>query len=101
MLFDVLDAALLVAQSFCGIVATQLLNEVYCISGNIARKVNCIDPFEDNVVGAHRVNSRKGRRASEQFVHEHTQRPVVGRVVVSSIQDYLRCHVFGSEREKI
>lgn len=73
MLFDVLNAALLVAQSFCGIITTQLLDEVYCISGNIAGKVNCIYAFEDNVVRSHRIDPGEWRRASEQFVHENTQ----------------------------
>ena len=73
MLLDVLNAALLVSQSLCGIVPTEFLNEVFCISRNIARKINCIDPFEDNVVGAHRIVAGKWRRAGEQLVHEHAQ----------------------------
>lgn len=56
--------------------------------------LQCIDTLEDEGVGLHRVAGLEGRPAQHQLADVDAECPVVGRLVVSLVQNNLRRHVF-------
>lgn len=81
-------------------IPAELFDEGGGVASDVARKVDGVDALEDDVVRLHRVGSGEGRRARQQFEHEHAQRPVVGTNVVPFVQNDLGSHVFGSTAER-
>lgn len=57
MLLDVLNAASLVAQTLCWIIATKLLDKRRCISQDVTWKFDGVNSLQDDVVGPHRIGS--------------------------------------------
>lgn len=114
---DFADATTLVAQTFGWVVATQLFDQCRRISRNIAWKFDGIDSLQNDVVRSHWIGTGEWRSTysemvirfsndwdkspmfrcwftCQQFKHEHTQRPIVGTDIMSTIQNNFRCHIF-------
>lgn len=63
MLLNFLDSTSLIAKSFSRIIATKLFNQSRCVPCYISREFNCIDTFQDDIVGSHWVGTGKRRCA--------------------------------------
>ena len=62
MLLNVSDSALLISDSLGRVVSAQLLDELSCAAGDIAREIDRVDALQDDVVRLHRVSA--GERGS-------------------------------------
>lgn len=51
------DTTTLVAQSFRWIVTAQFFDEDRCVTRDIARELDGIDAFQDNIVRSHRIGT--------------------------------------------
>ena len=60
MFFDVLDAILLVAESFCWIFATKFANNSDGCFGNMPRELNLLNTTQNNVVDLHGITGCEG-----------------------------------------
>ena len=82
------------------IIPAELFDEGGGVPGDVARKVDGVNALENDVVRLHGVGTGEGRRARQQFEHEHAQRPVVGADVVAFVQNDFRGYVFGSAAKR-
>lgn len=61
MLLDLADSPTLVAQTLGWIIATELLDQVAGIAGDIPWEFDGVDALKYNVVGAHGIRAREWR----------------------------------------
>lgn len=83
MFLDVPKSVPLVTNPLCGIIPAQLLHKVLSGFVYLPRELYHIHSPQYKVVGLHGIRPGKRRRTGEQLEHEDTQRPVVGRQVVT------------------
>ena len=57
VLLDIPDTALLVSESLGRVVSAQLLDELSCAAGDVAREIDRVDALQDDVVRLHRVGA--------------------------------------------
>ena len=61
MFFDIVDAAALITEAFCGRFAAQALNEGLRRATDDAWEVDLVDTLQDDVVRLHRISGRERR----------------------------------------
>ena len=88
---DVTDAVTAVAEPFGGVLPTQLLDQSLGASSDLLRKLNHVDPLQDDVVGLHRVG------ASERRTETRTHRSQPARVCNVQTDMTSICRQGGSE----
>ena len=78
----------------------ELLYQNGSVSRYRSRKLDGIDSLQNNVVCFHWIGSRKWRSSSEQFKHEHAERPVVSTDIVAPVQYHFWGYVFRCTAER-